>query len=337
MGSDLPQIVISSLDLPSLIAQADRDAQPRLAKSQNFERPELESDYVEPEDEIERCLAGFWTELLGVEKVGIDDNFFDLGGHSLIAVRLFAMVKSTFSVDFPISILFEAPTIRKCAELIKERGVSGTKDGARTPFKQHDRQFTHLVPMHQNEGGQKTPFFLVAGMFGNVLNLRHLAHLIGTDRPFYGLQAKGLFGGDEPHDNLVEAARDYIAEMRQVQPKGPYMIGGFSGGGITAYEIAQQLKAEGEDIATLIMLDTPLPQRRRPTFKDRLVMHRLRLADEGLRYPMEWASNRIRWEIEKRRAPEIETATTEFHNTAIEAAFHRAIESYEVAPWKGPP
>ena len=114
--------------------------------------------------------------------------------------------------------------------------------------------------MHAVQGGAGTPFFLVAGMFGNVLNLRHLAHLVGSDRPFYGLQARGLLGGDDPHDDLVEAARDYIAEIRQVQPKGPYMVGGFSGGGLAAYEIAQQLKDEGEEISALIMLDTPLPR-----------------------------------------------------------------------------
>ena len=83
-------------------------------------------------------------------------------------------------------------------------------------------------------------------MFGNVLNLRHLAHLLGTDRPFYGLQARGLYGDEEPHETFEEAAADYIAEMRTVQPHGPYLLGGFSGGGITAYEMARQLEADGE-------------------------------------------------------------------------------------------
>ena len=100
--------------------------------------------------------------------------------------------------------------------------------------------------MHQGEGGPRTPFFLVAGMFGNVLNLRHLAHLLGTDRPFYGLQARGLYGDEEPHRTFEEAAADYIAELRTVQPHGPYLLGGFSGGGITAYEMARQLEADGE-------------------------------------------------------------------------------------------
>jgi thioesterase domain-containing protein len=95
--------------------------------------------------------------------------------------------------------------------------------------------------MHQGEGGPKTPFFLVAGMFGNVLNLRHLAQLLGGDRPFYGLQARGLMATTAAR-RFAEAATDYIAEMRQVQPQGPYLLGGFSGGGLIAWEIARQLE-----------------------------------------------------------------------------------------------
>ncbi len=262
-----PQMIVTSLPLDALIAQAG--ATETRTESQTFERPHLDSDYVAPEGIVEERLAGFWKELLGVAEVGAEDSFFDLGGHSLIAVRLFAMVKKAFAVDFPISILFEAPTIRACAALIAERGVVDG-DATAAPVAAPPRhRFTHLVPMHAGEGGPKTPFFLVAGMFGNVLNLRHLAHLIGTDRPFYGLQARGLYGDAAPHDDLVQAATDMIAEMRQVQAQGPWLVGGFSGGGITAYEIAQQLAAQGEEVAGVVMLDTPLaaappPQPRRP-------------------------------------------------------------------------
>ena len=340
LGSGLPQVVVSSLSLPGLIAGIERDSKPRQSTSQTFERPDLDSDYVAPEGEIERRLAAFWSDLLGVKEVGVEDNFFDLGGHSLIAVRLFAMVKSAFGVDFPISVLFEAPTIRKCAALIEESGVEAeideNGDAPVSKSSSSDRRFTHLVQMHQGEGGKKTPFFLVAGMFGNVLNLRHLAHLLGTDRPFYGVQARGLLGGDEPHTNLIEAARDYIAEIRQVQPHGPYMIGGFSGGGLTAFEIAHQLSAEGEDIASVIMLDTPLPRRPQLTAADKIAWHRLHLREEGLSYIKDWASRRIAWEIEKRRKKEFETSTAEFHNKAIEAAFYKAIAQYDVKQWDGP-
>jgi len=195
--------------------------------------------------------------------------------------------------------------------------------------------------MHQGEGGPRRPFFLVAGMFGNVLNLRHLAHLLGTDRPFYGLQARGLYGDAAPHDSIAAAARDYIAEMRAVQPHGPYMLGGFSGGGITALEIAQQLTADGEEIAALVMLDTPLPVRRPLTRADRMAIQWQEARAGGVAYPIRWAIRRARWEIEKRRprpgsVADAVAETPQFHNAAIEAAFLTAVARYDLRRWDGP-
>ncbi len=341
LASKQSQVILSSLDLNSLVAQAGETNANAAGSDQKFERPELDSDYVAPENDIEIRLAGFWQELLGVDQIGVEDSFFDLGGHSLIAVRLFAQIRKTYNVDFPISVLFEAPTIRKCAELIAARGVptegGGGSDAPSAAPAAPERRFTHLVPMHTGEGGPKTPFFLVAGMFGNVLNLRHLAHLIGTDRPFYGLQARGLFGDEDPHRDLCEAARDYIAEMRQVQPHGPYMLGGFSGGGITAYEIAQQLTAAGEEVSALVMLDTPLPVRPAISKRDRIMIQLLELRERGPSYPVEWAKNRISWEMEKRRSgDEPESDGQQFHNAAIEEAFLESVGSYPLKPWSGP-
>ena len=338
MASDQRQLAVSSLNLIEMIAEVERVSQEQSGAGAAFDRPDLESEFVEPETDIEKRLAAFWTELLGVSKVGVEDDFFDLGGHSLIAVRLFAKIKSEFSVDLPISVLFEAPTIRKCAGLIEARtGKTRTESAPDvTHAPTEARKFRHVVSMHDRSSTVKTPFFIVAGMYGNVLNLRHLAHLIGTDRPFYGLQARGLYGEDAPHESLVDAARDYIEEMRQVQPQGPYMIGGFSGGGITAYEMARQLKEAGEEVAALVLLDTPLPRRRPLTRPDRLKLQLLKLREAGAAYPLEWARRRIHWEFQKRRAVEMETDQTEFHNAAIKAGFLKAINLYEVAPWKGP-
>jgi acyl transferase domain-containing protein/thioesterase domain-containing protein/acyl carrier protein len=332
LAAGLPQIVVSSLDLDALTAQAESGSEP--VSGQKFQRPELASAYVAPRNDIERMLAGFWEELLGLSQVGVDDSFFDLGGHSLIAVRLFVMVKKAFRVEFPISVLFEAPTIGRCAALIAERTGQEAGDA---PAAQPQRRFTHLVAMHDGEGGPRTPFFLVAGMFGNVLNLRHLGHLIGADRPFYGLQARGLMGGEAPHATFPEAAADCIAEMRAVQPRGPYLLGGFSGGGITAYEIARQLEAAGEEVALLVMLDTPLPMRPELTRVDRALIKWQELRGKGLGYFGEWARNRIAWELGKlwpRQEPEAVEAR--FHDAAIEAAFRAALPLYELQPWDGP-
>ncbi|WP_199286395.1 type I polyketide synthase [Pseudogemmobacter humi] len=331
LNAGLSQIVVSSLDLPALIRQAG--APQMRAGSQAFERPELENDYIAPRDDIERSLAGFWQELLGVGQVGVEDSFFDLGGHSLIAVRLFAMVRKTWAVDFPISVLFEAPTVAACAAMIREAAGIGEDSAAQAPAKPA-RRFTHLVPMHQGEGGAGTPFFLVAGMFGNVLNLRHLAQLAGHDRPFYGLQARGLYGEDRPHDNFPGAARDYIAELRQVQPRGPYLLGGFSGGGLIAWEMARQLEAAGDEVALLVLLDTPLPMRPALSRRDKVLIKLAELRARGPGYLAEWARNRWEWERRGRHARP-ETAETGFHNSAIEAAFRAALPGYRMEPRAG--
>jgi acyl transferase domain-containing protein/thioesterase domain-containing protein/acyl carrier protein len=330
-----PQIFISSLDMDALIKQAANTSDAK-AEAQKFDRPQMDGDYVAPETEVERTLVGIWEDLLGVQNVGVEDSFFDLGGHSLIAVRLFAKVRKTYSVDFPISILFEAPTIRACASLIKERtGITEVASGTQPKQKPQTRRFKHIVAMHDGEGGTKSPFFLVAGMFGNVLNLRHLAQLLGADRPFYGLQAKGLYGDETPHLSIKDAALDYIAEMKQVQPEGPYYVGGFSGGGITAYEIAQQLQAMGDEVALIVLLDTPLPQRRPLGRKDRLLIQFQETRRKGLVYPFVWLRNRVLWEIERRKVTEETRAAHSFHNAEIEQAFLQAVASYQVKPWSG--
>ena len=337
LAAGAPQVVVSSLDLDALIAQAEAEGGDGTSDGQKFERPELDSDYVAPETEIERTLAGFWENLLGVTHIGTEDSFFDLGGHSLIAVRLFGMIKKAWHVDYPISVLFEAPTISRIAALVEER-VGPVEAGGEPPRRDDapKRRFTHLVAMHQGEGGPRQPFFLVAGMFGNVLNLRHLAHLLGADRPFYGLQARGLYGGEEPHKRIDEAAASCIAEMRAVQPEGPYMLGGFSGGGITAYEIARQLEAAGEAVSLIIMLDTPLPQRRPLSGRDRILIQLAELRSKGPGYLVKWAVNRVKWEIHKRRAASEDTAPAhQFHDAAIEAAFYEAVAHYTPASWSG--
>ena len=334
LASGAQQIYVSSLDLPSLIRQADTTETSR-PEGQSFARPDLDSAYAAPRNDIERSLVGFWQDLLGVAQVGVEDDFFALGGHSLIAVRLFAMIKKAYRVNFPISVLFEAPTIARCAALIEERIGPATKGEATAKTVVPIRRFIHLVPMHEREGGSKAPFFLVAGMFGNVLNLRHLAQLLGGDRPFYGLQARGLYGDAEPHRTLPEAATDYIAEMRQVQPHGPYLLGGFSGGGLTAWEMARQLEAAGEHVSILILLDTPLPLRPPLSMRDRALIKIAEMRARGPAYLMDWVRNRVKWEIERRR-PKLQTADTHsFHNTEIEAAFRAALPIYALPLRKG--
>jgi acyl transferase domain-containing protein/thioesterase domain-containing protein len=344
-GEARPQIAIGSLDLEGLIRQTEEMMERASGSETRFERPELNSEYVEPRDEIERTLVGIWEELLGVDKLGVQDDFFDLGGHSLIAVRLFATVKKAYSADFPISVLFEAPTIEGCAALIREAtGQAGGDDAESNAPTQKVRRtrFKHLVAMdaRAGEGSSKAPFFLVAGMFGNVLNLRHLANLVGTDRAFYGLQARGLYGDEPPHETFEEMAAAYLEEVRQVQPEGPYYIGGFSGGGITAFEMAHQLRAAGEKVGLLVMLDSMIPTWPDLTKLDRLKVQWQRIKRQGPRYFFEWARNRARWELERIQtrlygdgAPE--RSEDQFHNEAVEAAFRAALPRYPMRRYPG--
>jgi len=332
LSLDVPQVVISSLTLPELISEAAESAAPEAGESQKFERPDLGSDYVAPRNDIEKMLVGFWEDLLGVKGIGVEDSFFDLGGHSLIAVRLFAKVKKAWAVDFPISVLFEAPTIAKSAAMIAER--TGYTEAGEVPVTA-TRRYEFLVPMHEGEGGGRTPFFLVAGMFGNVLNLRHLASLLGADRPFYGLQARGLLGDKPPHDTLKDAARDYLAEVRQVQPHGPYLLGGFSGGGLTALEMAWALQEAGEEVALLVMLDTPLPLRPELSRQDKALIKLAELRRKGPGYLLEWWQAKRDWKEAQRRLTDEGDSDSGFHNRAIEAAFRNALPHVQLRPYTG--
>lgn len=330
------RIVVGSIALDDLIRQADKVGGAVDGQTSKFARPELDGEYVAPTDDIERTLAGFWEELLGIERVGIQDSFFDLGGHSLIAVRLFAKIKKTFNVDYPISILFEAPTIERVSVMIREAVGDQAVGGAPAPVRPRR---DYLVAMHPGDGGSRTPFFLVAGMFGNVLNLRHLAALLGTDRPFYGIQARGLYGTESPHETFEEMAGAYLEEVRSVQPEGPYLLGGFSGGGITAYEMAQRLRADGQEVALLVMLDSLLPQAPDElTRLDKARVHWQRLMRSGPQYLTTWVRARIEWEWQRRGRRNGATQASDpalFRSEVIEAAFRAALPRYKMAHYPG--
>jgi thioesterase domain-containing protein len=236
-------------------------------------------------------------------------------------------------------VLFEASTIEGCAGLIRralpqsDAGPHGVTEVERAPEQAKRPRYQHLVAMHPGEGGPRAPFFLCAGMFGNVLNLRHLAHQLGTDRPFYGIQAKGLYGGEEPHENFEEMAKDYLAEVRLVQPKGPYYLGGFSGGGLAALEMARQLIEAGEEIALLVMLDTPLPTSVQLTRADKLRMHLQNVQKRGAAYAADLVKNRVDWELRKWRDRNFDGGEAQdgaLHSKSIELAFYRALGRYEV-------
>ena len=341
VAAGFPQVIVSSMDLP-LLQQAAQQRDERVSESAMLARPDTGGDFVVPRTDVEKTLASFWSELLGIDRVGVTDSFFDLGGHSLVAVRLFRMIKKAYAVDFPISVLFEAPTIEKCAQMIQDSGAAKADVDANNGGEQkgvlEKRHFSHVVPMDSGRDRHATPLFICAGMFGNILNLRHLALHIGQDRPVYGLQARGLYGSEAPHETFEEMAASYLEEVRAVQPQGPYLFAGFSGGGLVAYEMAQTLKLSGESVDLLIMLDTPYPERADLSTVDKLAMKLQDLRRDKGAFLAQWARRRLVWELERiRKSRETtEYSSEQFHDRDIEAAFRRALWSYNAHSYDGP-
>ena len=198
-----------------------------------------ETEYVAPRTATEELLAGLWARVLRVNRVGINDNFFALGGHSLLAVRLMAQIQASFGQHLPVAALFQGPTIEKLASLLDEQP--------------HDYVASPLVAIQPNGAG--LPFFCVHPVGGNVLCYNELSNHLGFERPFYGLQARGLAENQIPYTRIEDMAAYYIDAIRTVRPDGPYLLGGWSMGGVIAYEMAQQLEGQGQQVSLLALLD----------------------------------------------------------------------------------
>lgn len=197
-------------------------------------------DYVAPTSELESKLASIWELVLDKRPVGIRDNFFELGGHSLLAARLMHRIEQQLGERLPLASLLQAPTIEELAQLL-------THDAYSTSW-------SSLVALQPQ--GSRPPFFCVHGVGGNVLGFRDLVRHLGNDQPFYALQPQGLDGKQECLTSVPEMAACYLKEIRRVQPEGPYRIGGYSFGGLVAYEIAQMLEGLGQQVALLALFDT---------------------------------------------------------------------------------
>jgi phthiocerol/phenolphthiocerol synthesis type-I polyketide synthase E len=212
--------------------------------------------------EIVRKLTAIWQELLGQAPISVEQNYFDLGGDSLLAVKLFGQIEKTFNVALPLATLFEAPSIGEMARILaSQRTVSG---------------WSSLVPIQP--GGSRPKFFCLHGAGGNVLIYRELAEYLGPDQPVFGLQARGLDGNSPPQTRIEDMAQSYVQEIRRTQPFGPYYLGGYCLGGTIAYEVAQQLQAAGQTVALLALFDTMNWSRMKPlTFWDKVLHSSQRL------------------------------------------------------------
>jgi thioesterase domain-containing protein/NAD(P)-dependent dehydrogenase (short-subunit alcohol dehydrogenase family)/acyl carrier protein len=195
--------------------------------------------------DIENQLCNWWQEFLGVDRVQLDDDFFDLGGHSLIGVQLLSEIKKNYGLDPGLSILFEARTVRQQAEYIR---------GAATSEGDKSLEWSPLVPIQPK--GNMPPLFVISGLGGNVIKFQNLSVQLGENQPMYGLLPRGMDGKGSFHTRVEEIAADYVSAIRSTQPEGPYHLVGYSFGGIVAFEVAQQILAMGGSVALLGFFDT---------------------------------------------------------------------------------
>ena len=200
------------------------------------ERSEL--GFTEPSTSSEKIISRIWQDSLGLEKIDIYSDFFEIGGHSLVGVKVMAKLEKETGKRLPLVGLLKHPTIKKFARYMDSEFFS----------------WDSLVPLKPR--GTKPPLYIVHGANHQVLIFDALAQYLDKEQPVFGLQSRGLNGITEPHDSIDEMAADYISEIVAANPEGPYALAGFSYGGIVAYEMARQLRAQGKRVTILAQFDT---------------------------------------------------------------------------------
>lgn len=245
LGHKLPDYMIPSafifLDTFPLTpnGKVDRKALPNPKQT----AAKRQSNFVAPNDPVQLQLTQIWEELLNIHPVSIQDNFFELGGNSLLAVRLMTQIHKLYQQELSLSTLLQDPTVENLASILRQQTTSGS--------------WSSLVKIQS--GTTNRPLFFVHPVGGNVVCYVKLARYLGTEQPFYGLQSVGLNGEQQPYTRVEDMAAHYIQELRTVQPQGPYLLGGWSMGGLVAFEMAQQLHQQQQEIAGLVLLDSRVP------------------------------------------------------------------------------
>jgi amino acid adenylation domain-containing protein len=230
--------------------------------------PAVAGAYVQPPDEATASMAALWARVLKTDRVGLTDSFFDLGGHSLLAVELMAAVEKSIGKRVPLSALFESPTLGEFT--------------ARVARQDDDAVAPQVVPIRR--GGTAPPLFCLHPGGGSVFVYKPMSNHISPDHPVLGIQARGIDGRLDPHTTIEEMAAEYVRIVKSVQPDGPYHLAGYSLGGVIAYETARRLRAAGERVGLVALLDTYFPGRETWQDRTRREFRRLkRLGWSGLR------------------------------------------------------
>ena len=245
----IPSSIVSLASLP-------------LTASGKIERSSLPLPHREPQrvstpDFVQTQVRAVWERVLGITDIGLQDNFFDLGGSSLRGIRLLADIEKAFGRQVPIAMLYQGQTIEAMAAALRGDVVDASR---------------HAIVVKPGDG--RDPVFVVPGVDGDALGYAALAGALGSDQSLYALRSVGLDDESQPLDRVEEIASRFIAEMRGILPHGPYNLLGMCMGGIIAYEMAQQLADMGEDAGLLALVDTYPPK---------LIPRRARMPRLGLR------------------------------------------------------
>jgi thioesterase domain-containing protein/acyl carrier protein len=238
------------------------------------EHTDYRTTYVAPRTTGEEILAGIWAEVLKIERVGRNDDFFELGGNSLVAVRFFARVKKNFGISLPLSTLFQATTIRSLVDVMRNHGYVDTAAKTFVTLNDHESQVevqssnailttqtqnaqsdsNNMAPLLIRTGKGGLPLFFVHDGLGEVLLYRNLAFRLDPRHPVYGLEPE-VSNGRFVHTRIVDMARAKVERIRKVQPTGPYMVAGLCAGGVIAFEIARQFEELGEQTLFVGIID----------------------------------------------------------------------------------
>jgi amino acid adenylation domain-containing protein len=225
-------------------------------------RPDAEArasaDFVAPGTELERRIVAIWQELLHIPRVGLHDNFFELGGHSLLVVQLQSRLRKRLHREITLLELFETPTVAGIARSLARDG--DLKPAASAEVSPGIREWKCLVPIQAT--GKRTPLFFVVGYLDPEETQQILSRLVphlGPNQPIYGLRPRWMAGNRNPYASIEEMASECLTEIRVVQPKGPYQLGGYCVAGGVAFEMAQQLIRLGEEIRLLALIDAARP------------------------------------------------------------------------------
>jgi thioesterase domain-containing protein len=201
--------------------------------------------YVPPRSAAEHSLAHIWSEVLGISAIGVEDRFFEIGGDSISSLQLLSLLEQRMGKSLSIGFLLGNPSVTQMAEELGSDSIDSSTDPVLLPINPH---------------GKQPPFFYAHGIFGDISSLTNMVPMFSPDQPVYGLQAAGLHPDLEPDSTIEQMAQRYVRSIREVQPDGPYYIGGFCFGGVLAYEIARTLEQQGEKTALLAIIEGVAPR-----------------------------------------------------------------------------